>query len=243
MVHGQNLELYVAQCYSRLTGRKLHKSRFCRDKHVPYFAVNPDYETRGERPVRLVECKTAGAFMKDEWGEEGDAVPDQYLLQCMWQLAITGKQIVDLAVLIGGQDLRIYTIERDEDLIAHIRSEAMNWWETYMLSQTPPPISGMKPDTEYVNSEFSNSIEQVVYADPELDDLCIALRDARLAVNQADEYKTKLENDIKLRMKEASVLESSVGKITWKNTANGGSRRFVPKFKEVSTICPQPVAA
>jgi hypothetical protein len=44
-------------------------------------------------------------------------------------------------------------------------------------------------------------------------------------------------------MKEASVLESSVGKITWKNTANGGSRRFVPKFKEVSTICPQPVAA
>ena len=115
MVHGRNLKVYIARCYRRLTGRRVHRSRFYRDRDVPFFAVNPDYEVRGERPLRLVQCKTTGYFAGQAFGDEADAVPDHYFVQCMWQVAITGRSVCDLAVLIGGQDLRIYSISRDEE--------------------------------------------------------------------------------------------------------------------------------
>ena len=124
MVHGQNLELYVARCYRALTGRQIHKSHLYRHKDFPHLAVNPGYEIRSERPLRLLECRTTGYFAGQVFGQEGDGVPERYLVQCMWQLAITRRQVCDLAVLIGGQDFRIYTIERDEELITALIERA-----------------------------------------------------------------------------------------------------------------------
>lgn len=41
-------------------------------------------------------------------------------LQVMHQLAVTGKQAADVAVLLGGQHLETHRIERDESLIARL---------------------------------------------------------------------------------------------------------------------------
>ena len=38
----------------------------------------------------------------------------------MHQLAVTGKQAADVAVLIGGQELQVFRIERDEALIEQL---------------------------------------------------------------------------------------------------------------------------
>lgn len=237
MVHGQNLELYVARLYSKCTGRKLHKSKLYRDKRFPHFACNPDYEIRGERPLRLLECKTAGYWGGQIFGEQGDAVPDQYLIQCMWQLAITGRQVCNLGVLIGGQDFRIYTIERDEDVIRELRAKADEWWQTYILSDCPPPLTGDKPDTQWVKDEYPSSVDgNVLYAPPVIDDMCIELRTVREGVKALSSEQARLENEIKHYMKEAAVLESSAGQITWKSSKSG-SRSFCCKFKEVSKIC------
>jgi predicted phage-related endonuclease len=43
-----------------------------------------------------------------------DGVPEYVQLQVMHQLAVTGKQAADVAVLIGGQELQVFRIERDE---------------------------------------------------------------------------------------------------------------------------------
>lgn len=231
MAHGCNLELYVAQCYSRITGRKLHKSRFYRDKKIPYFAANPDYEVRGERPLRLVECKTAGFFAGQIFGENIDSIPDQYLIQCMWQLAITKRQVCDLAVLIGGQDFRIYTIERDEELIKMLKSQADNWWKTYILSDCPPPITGEKPDSEYVKNEYPTSCDNILYAGPDLDDICLELKKAREVAKAAATEEERLTNIVKLAMGSSGELQFSGGKITWKTNGNG-SRRFCCYFSK-----------
>jgi putative phage-type endonuclease len=238
MVHGQNLELYVAQCYRAATGRQIHKSKFYQDKEFPFFAANPDYEVRGERPLRLVECKTASYFAGQIFGSADDAVPDQYLIQCMWQLAITGRQVCDLAVLIAGQDFRIYTIERDEELIKTLRDRACEWWETYILSDTPPPLSGDKPDTEWVNSQHPQDNGLICYATPEIDDICVALREAKAVTKAMEREEDRLINLIKADMGDSGTLECSIGKITWKTSANG-SRRFVTNFKEKSICQPQ----
>lgn len=241
MVHGQNLELYVAQCYSKVTGRKLHKSKLYRMKDCPFFAANPDYEVRGERPLRLVECKTAGQWAGQEFGNEGDAVPDQYLVQCMWQLAITRRQVCDLAVLIGGQDFRIYTIERDEELIHTLGKRAFEWWRDYILSDCPPPLTGHQADTAMIKDRWPESNTDEMYAHPDLDELCIALRDARITADTCSKDVARLSNIIKEEMGECGTLQTSIGTITWRCDANG-TRRFCPKFKEVSIVTQQPAA-
>jgi predicted phage-related endonuclease len=63
---------------------------------------------------RLIECKISSAFSKSDWREAGtDQVPPLYLVQCAWYLAITECEAAGLAVLIGNNDFRIFTIERD----------------------------------------------------------------------------------------------------------------------------------
>lgn len=100
MVHGQNLELYVMRLYRLETGRRLHRSRFFRHREFPFLGVNPDYEVRGERG--LLECKTASQWAGEEFGDAPDAIPNRYRVQCLWQLALTGREWCDLGVLIGG---------------------------------------------------------------------------------------------------------------------------------------------
>jgi hypothetical protein len=47
-------------------------------------------------------------------------LPDYVQLQVLHQLAVTGKQAADVAVLICGQDLRVHRIERDEAVISQL---------------------------------------------------------------------------------------------------------------------------
>jgi predicted phage-related endonuclease len=67
--------------------------------------------------VQILECKTAGIHGARLWK---DGVPEYVQLQVMHQLAVTGHKAADVAVLIGGQELRIFRIERDEALIARL---------------------------------------------------------------------------------------------------------------------------
>jgi predicted phage-related endonuclease len=67
--------------------------------------------------VQILECKTAGIHGARLWR---DGVPEYVQLQVMHQLAVTGHRAADVAVLVGGQELRIFRIERDEALIARL---------------------------------------------------------------------------------------------------------------------------
>ena len=72
---------------------------------------NIDREVTGSSEVQILECKTAGINGVKLWK---DGVPEYVQLQVMHQLAVTGKQAADVAVLLGGQHLEIHRIERDE---------------------------------------------------------------------------------------------------------------------------------
>jgi putative phage-type endonuclease len=235
MVHGINLEPYVAYCYSRYTGKKVKPAELVRDSEVPYFAANPDFEVIGES--RLLECKTAGYFVGvSEFGEGHDHVPDQYLVQCQWYLGVTGKDVCDLGAFIGGQEFRLYTIERDDSLINHIRQQAKEWWEAYILSDCPPPITGEDPDTDWVKSSYRQDDGEIIFAPPEIDELCVQLREARALASKSATEKARLENCIKEAMKTASTLQSSAGPITWKTNA-AGVRVFKPAFYKENSKC------
>jgi predicted phage-related endonuclease len=79
--------------------------------------ANLDREVRcPEEGWGILEIKTASYHS----ARSGRRHPVAYQCQVLHQLAVTGHAWADVAVLIGGQDFRIYRVNRDEDKIADL---------------------------------------------------------------------------------------------------------------------------
>jgi predicted phage-related endonuclease len=141
---GSFAEDFVAREYSRATGFELihdesiylHPEHTFMSAHIDRFVLKEDSSV----PTRILECKTANPFSSGDWGEIGsDEVPMSYLCQCIWYMAITNINKVDLAVLFGNSDFRIYEISRDLELENTILQKAKLFWNDYVLKDLPPP--------------------------------------------------------------------------------------------------------
>ena len=109
-------------------------------------------------------------------------------------------------------------------LIESLRDRARKWWTDHILANHPPPLSGDAPDSRWVNSQYPVDSGLIIYACAEIDDLCVRLHEAKATVKEAEREESRLANLIKSAMGDAAVLETSIGRITWKTNAN--SRRF-----------------
>ena len=143
---GSFAEEFVASEYARATSFELihdesiyiHPQHSFMSAHMDRFVL----EDGSSSPTRILECKTASPFTSGDWGEVGsDEVPMSYLCQCIWYMAITNINKVDLAVLFGNCDFRIYEIARDHELEAALLQKATTFWTDYVLKDLPPPVS------------------------------------------------------------------------------------------------------
>jgi predicted phage-related endonuclease len=164
---------------------------------------------------KLLECKTANYYSQSDWGEPGtDAIPLPYLCQCLWYLGITNLPKIDVAVLLGGSDLRIYTITRDRELESLLFDRAAHFWTEHVQKDIPPPPQSLADcQALFSKASFGKSIE----ANAETLDLIHKLRmlesQAQLKEGQIDHIKQTLMQT----MADAEVL-TYLGKpiITWK---------------------------
>ena len=138
---GNLLEPIVAAHYTRRTGNKVRRINAVLQHPHPsllWMLANIDREVIGSDEVQILECKTAGINGARLWR---DGVPEYVQLQVQHQLAVTGKTTADVAVLLGGQDLEIHRIQRDEALIARLIPLEQRFWR-FVETDTPPPADG-----------------------------------------------------------------------------------------------------
>ena len=64
-------------------------------------------------------------------------VPAYYLCQTMWEMAVTGAQYCDVAVLLG-DELHIIAVPFDKALYDNLRNVAEAFWDNCVLPQKPP---------------------------------------------------------------------------------------------------------
>jgi putative phage-type endonuclease len=156
MYWGTQLEDLVAREYAKRTQRRVQRvNAILRNRYQPWqmasldrAVINPDIAGRviwrqGRLTTdRILECKTANGFAANLWGEPGsDQLPDAYLLQCQWYMGVTGVEHADLAVLIGGQDFRVYHIARDQDTIDLLVALAAEFWSDCQAGRPPIPTT------------------------------------------------------------------------------------------------------
>src|SRR5690606_5875786 len=129
----------------------------------PWMLANVDREVVGE--PGLLEIKTTSAYLRDQWGEA--KAPDKYVLQCQHQMAVTGRDWVDLAVLIGGQQFLIARVHRDEDLIRTLIDIERRFWEEHVVPQVPPLPSGHEADMRILAALYPEAEPESIVTLPE----------------------------------------------------------------------------
>jgi putative phage-type endonuclease len=135
---GTRLEPVIAEAYSETTGYGfIAEQLFVRSPTHDFMTSTID---RIRDDSRIVEFKCVGYRSAHLWGEPGsDEIPPHYLVQCQHQLICTGTEELDLAALIGGNELRIYHICRDDDIAARIVEREAEFWQR-VQRRDPPPV-------------------------------------------------------------------------------------------------------
>ncbi len=134
---GNILEPVVADEYSRQTGFNIELApNLIRHTRYPHLAANIDRWADDKK--HILECKTA-RFISKEWGEQyTDTIPVTYLCQVAWYASICDVPKVDIAVLFGGQEFRIYTYMRNIEFEDKLIRIADNFWSNNVLKRIPP---------------------------------------------------------------------------------------------------------
>ena len=227
---GNILESVVADEYTKVTGQKVQKCNFTlQHKDFPFLQANldrvavidnvPPLTTKYFNSHLIIECKTAGEFMKTNWGKEGtDDIPKNYLCQCLHYMGITGATDCHIPVLIGGSDFRIYKITRTaivDKAISSIQQKCIKWWNDHVINDTEPALIN-KADAI---AKFPMSRANPIEADDDIQKKVWLLKDINKDIKEKEKLKKELEGEVTVFMGENDTLLGTDGSkiATWKS--------------------------
>lgn len=208
---GTLLEEPVAREYALRTGGKVrrvnetlrHPEHRCLMAHIDRRVVG-----RGDGVRRILEVKTSDKFNRSDWGDDGtDQVPEPYLLQSMHYLGITGADVCDVAALIGGNELRIFHVHRDDQLIAYIVDECSRFWTEHVEMERPPDPMSMHEVTLRYREQVGGQLE----ASPETCKLIADLVHAQDAEKRIKAEIDRMRFDLAMAMRMPDDPDAIVG--------------------------------
>lgn len=214
---GNILEPIVATHYTKRTGRKVRRiNAVLQHPNEPWMLANIDREVIGSDEVQILECKTAGIQGSRLWR---DGVPEYVHIQVMHQLAVTGKPAADVAVLLGGQELQVYRIERNETMIAQLIELERRFWQ-YVQEDTPPPGDGSDSADLALRCLFPDSnIETVdLSTDEEWNHTFDRLTAVRHNLQELSTEESLLKQRIQHQLGDAGKAVFLNGVVTWKRS-------------------------
>lgn len=217
MENAQDLEFYFDSLFR-------HPDR-------PWQIGHPD----ADRPPSgiLVEAKTVGLFQAHQYGETGtDAIPERDIVQVQWYMSLLDREAAHVAVLVGGQELRVFTVQRNRSLEAYLLEQAEKFWIAHVLADEPPPLGDSAAAAAYLKKSFPReTIELRKPTDRELA-MVETYADARVKAKHWVSLKEGLENQLKFHIANAAGLDGEDWKISWKKTADGSSTAWEAAARE-----------
>lgn len=140
---GTELEDKVAQHWSRVAGMPIRRtSRDYQHKKHPFILGH--FDRIIPRTDRFYEGKCTGAWMSERWGDTGtDDVPLPVRIQVAAYFAVAPRfNWCEIGTLIGGNQFRMFTIERNQPFVDKVVGSLASFWHDYVLAdREPPPLS------------------------------------------------------------------------------------------------------
>jgi len=130
-------------------------------------------------------------------------------------MAVTGATMADIAVLIAGQDFRIYHIERDEALIKTLVERVRSFWYDNVIADVAPDPT----NAHDIAQLYPHNDGGALLADADSEATIIELKTIKESIKYLAEQKEALENKIKRALGNNAVLVNEENKplATWNN--------------------------
>lgn len=209
---GTDLEQYVAERFTEATGKKVR-----RDRHI---IINSDYPFAHANVDRVIigedaglECKTTSVMNLKRF--KNGEYPDNYYVQCMHYMMVTGKKKWYLAVLILGKDFRVFEIERNDEEISALAEIEKDFYEC-VQNKTAPAVDGSSATTDTLNSIYSESNEEqadLTFFRSEIQQFL----DAKSQIKALNEFCASKANTIKEAMKSCEKGICGDFNVAWKS--------------------------
>jgi len=144
MTWGKLLEAPVRDEFSRRTGIAVEPvNLMLRNRDYPWMIASPDGVTSTDGLLEGVyEGKTTR--FSDDWATDANGatkVPAEAGVQGQHYLAVTGLGVVHFACLIGGQQLVVAEVERNDTLIDDLIAIEYEFWQK-VTERIAPPVQG-----------------------------------------------------------------------------------------------------
>lgn len=139
---GQLLEDVVAREWARREGMAVRRGpALVQSTRWPWMVASVDRlacRPGSTRPVGVYEGKLRTSWVARAWD---DGVPADVVVQCLHYCAVYDLPVAYVACLVGGAELRTYTVHAERTLIDDIVEEERRWWESYVLPRRLPPLT------------------------------------------------------------------------------------------------------
>lgn len=215
---GTVLEPVIADAYAKKMSATVRRvNAILQHPQHPFMQANLDREVRfADGTTGILEIKTAGWRMAPLW-EEG--VPEAYQCQVLHQLAVTGKPWADVAVLIGGQDFRVFRIFPDQEKIAALIDVETAFWRC-VENQTPPHVDHSDSAGRALAFLYPKEHgEEVDFTeDPRMNALFAKLVQSRKTADEANTNAKLLQHRMQQVIGCAPSARFHNGKISWRRT-------------------------
>lgn len=234
---GNNFRELLIKEFKRITGKKVRRyNKLLVSKEYPFMLGTVDRRVLNENSI--VICKTTSIFGKKEW--EGEEIPQNYILQAQHYMAVTKADKCYLVVLIGGQQLLIKELLRDEELIARIIEACKDFWTQYVEKRIPPPLDGSINAEKYLKEAYPKGSKNLeVNLKTEDKEKIAKYLELKENIKALEEEAKTIENNIKNELGEAEKGTVDEFIVNWRSICSSriDSKLLKENYPEVySTV-------
>lgn len=209
MYWGSRHEPTIRDVYQEMKGVHVEEKEMITSEKYPWMFANID----GWIPEKnaVLECKTSTEFLRDQWGEEGtDKIPARYLIQCAHYAIVTDCDYVDIAVLIGTSDFRLYKYNRVKELEEQIIEKEKIFWHEHILKSMPP-----KPMTSEEAEEVYKTVSKndYIYAPNPVREMIRTVSSLKDKIKYLEDEKKGIEESLKIGLEGHGGYRDEVGNV------------------------------
>jgi putative phage-type endonuclease len=230
MRQGRDLEAYVAERFCEKTGKKVR-----RENNI---LVNPMYPFAHANIDRLVvgedaglECKTTSVLNLKNF--KNGAYPNNYYVQCVHYMMVTGCKKWYLAVLVLNKEFMVFEIERDEEEINALAKSEADFWKL-VEAKTPPVADGSDSTSKTISMLFPESNGETVNLFGYEADIKSYMTYCSL-IKDMEKQRDEVANRVKAFLGEAGRGESDNYRVTYSTTSKStfDSKRFASEHPDI----------
>lgn len=194
---GKRFEQFLATEYMEQTGHPLRTGLpmyFSPD--YPVIGATPD-AVRADNALHGCELKNCHWRRAGKLGPEGsDEVFTDWVVQCQQQMLVMGWELVDVFVMVDLHTYRLFTVERNELLIAGIIEAELALWDRIQRRDPPPPNW---------NHAGTPALIRGMYGVNEIETVMFTADDSKLWLD-----RQRNKDQIKVLEAECAVIESTM---------------------------------